>query len=222
MIKQCDLEIISKLKRNSALHFPNEEEYKGVGTRKRYGTKIDYKNLPDTFLKQTEIDEKEEIETKIYQMEMMHHKFSENLNIVIIHKKNIKTNRVAHIILFSSDLTLEFKKIVDYYSLRFQIEFVFRDAKQYWGLEDFMNIQEVAINNWANLSTYMVNVSHGLRKDDSKREMSVLDLKAHYHGAKYVKEVFKLLPDFDNEHLIKKVFYKISNLGAINGYWKVA
>jgi putative transposase len=29
---------------------------------------------------------------------------------------------------------------VDYYSLRFQIEFNFRDAKQYWGLEDFMNM----------------------------------------------------------------------------------
>jgi len=112
--------------------------------------------------------------------------------------------------------------MIDYYSLRFQIEFVFRDAKQYWGLEDFMNIKKVAISNWANLSTFMVNFSHGVRKDDSKKEMSVLDLKAHYHGSKYVKEVFKLLPDFDNEHLIKRVFYQISNLGAINGYWKVA
>jgi hypothetical protein len=222
MIEQCHLKIISKLQRNSALHFLNEEEYKGVGTRRRYGTKIDYNNLPNTFLKQTQLDEKEKIETKIYQMEMMHHKFYENLNIVIIHKRNIKTNKVAHIILFSSDLNLEYEKIIDYYSLRFQIEFVFRDAKQYWGLEDFMNIKETAVNNWANLSIFMVNFSHGLRKDTTKKEMSVLDLKAHYHGAKYVKEVFKLLPNFDNEYLIKRVFCQISNLGAINGYWKVA
>ena len=222
MLKQCHLEIISKLQRNSALHFLNEEEYKGVGTRRRYGTKIDYNNLPNKFLKQTQLDEKERIETKIYQMEMMHHTFAENLNIVIIHKHNIKTNKVAHIILFSSDLNLEYEKIIDYYSLRFQIEFVFRDAKQYWGLEDFMSIKETAVNNWANLSIFMVNFSHGLRKDTTKKEMSVLDLKAHYHGAKYVKEVFKLLPDFDNEHLIKKAFCQITNLGAINGYWKVA
>ncbi|MCI5180697.1 MAG: hypothetical protein D3911_15555 [Candidatus Electrothrix sp. AW3_4] len=26
--------------------------------------------------------------------------------------------------------------------MRFQIEFNFRDAKQYWGLDDFMNIKE--------------------------------------------------------------------------------
>jgi len=61
-----------------------------------------------------------------------------------------------------------------------------------------------------------------VRKDDSKKEMSVLDLKAHYHGDKYVKEVFKLLPDFDDEYLIKRVFLRIINLGVINGYWKVA
>jgi hypothetical protein len=155
-------------------------------------------------------------------MEMMHHSFSHNLNIVIIHKTNIKTGRTAHVVLFSSDLTLEYDKIKDYYSLRFQIEFVFRDAKQYWGLEDFMNIKETPVNNWANLSTFMVNFSHGLRKNDAMKEMSVLDLKAHYHGAKYVKEVFKLLPDFANDYLIKRVSGKIASLGAINGYWKVA
>jgi hypothetical protein len=32
--------------------------------------------------------------------------------------------------------------------------------------------------------------------------MSILDLKAHYHGLKYVKEVFKLLPDFADKLLI--------------------
>jgi len=32
-------------------------------------------------------------------------------------------------------------------SLRFQIEFNFRDAKQFWGLEDFMNIKERQLTN---------------------------------------------------------------------------
>ena len=43
---------------------------------------------------------------------------------------------MAHVVLFSTDLSLSYEKIIDYYSLRFQIEFVFRDAKQYWGMED--------------------------------------------------------------------------------------
>ena len=41
---------------------------------------------------------------------------------------------MAHVLLFSSDLELAQGTLVDYYSLRFQIEFNFRDAKQFWGL----------------------------------------------------------------------------------------
>ena len=42
--------------------------------------------------------------------------------------------------------------IIDYYTLRFQIEFNFRDAKQDWGLEDFMNVKETPVTNAANLT----------------------------------------------------------------------
>ena len=49
--------------------------------------------------------------------------------------------------------------------LRFQIEFNFRDAKQYWGLEDFMNVTPTGVTNAANLSLFMVNVAYSLRAD---------------------------------------------------------
>ena len=49
--------------------------------------------------------------------------------------------------------------MIDSYALRFQIEFSFRDAKQYWGLENFMNVNKTPVNNAANLSMFMVNVS---------------------------------------------------------------
>jgi putative transposase len=58
---------------------------------------------------------------------------------------------------------LSYEKVIDYYKLRFQIEFNFRDAKQFWGLEDFMWVQkEIAVTNAANLSFFMVNLSHYL------------------------------------------------------------
>ena len=85
-----------------------------------------------------------------------------------------------------------------------------------------MNIMEKPIYNWANISTFMVDFAHGLRRNPQMQEMSVLDLKAHYHGIKYVKEVFKLLPDFADKLLIHRVKLKIANLGAINGSMEVA
>lgn len=222
MVKQCGLDIISKLQKNSALSFPNEEEYSGKGTPKKYGDDINYEEIPERYLKSSDMDEDKNIITKVYQMEMLHRTFADRLNVVIIQKRNVKTGAIAHVTLFTTDLTLGDEKIVDYYTLRFQIEFVFRDAKQYWGMEDFMNIKQKPIENWANLSTFMVNLSHGLRKDSNMKEMSILDLKAHYHGLKYVKEVFKLLPDLANDYLIQKISSKIANLGAINPSENVA
>ena len=90
----------------------------------------------------TSIDK--EIETHIYQMSLWHKKFAELLNIVVIVKTNLKTHKTAHVVLFSSDLTLGYAQLIDYYRLRFQLEFNFRDAKQYWGLEDFMSVKETA------------------------------------------------------------------------------
>ena len=49
----------------------------------------------------------------------------------------------------SSDLDLPYGTLIDYNCLRFQIEFNFRDAKQYWGLDDFMNVKETAVTDAA-------------------------------------------------------------------------
>jgi len=61
-----------------------------------------------------------------------------------------------------------------------------------------------------------------LRQNSTFNGMSVLDLKAHFHGLKYVKEVFKLLPDLANDYLIQKVSARIANLGAIHPLQEVA
>jgi len=220
MVKECDLDIISKLRKDSALIFPNEEKYKGRGRPKKFGDKIDYKNLDEKYCKETITENR--IITKIYQMKMLHHKFSKPLNIVIIKKFNLINKKSAQIILFSSDLNLNHDKLILYYSLRFQIEFVFRDAKQYWGMEDFMNIKQISIHNWANLSTFMVNFSHVLLQNKKFKNMSILDLKAHYHGLKYLKKLFILLPNFFDNSLIQKIKSSFTSLGAIHQFKEVA
>ena len=51
------------------------------------------------------------------------------------------------------------------------------------------------VNNAANLSMFMVNVSAKLLAPlRAEREGSVLDLKARYRGMKYLHETLKILP----------------------------
>ena len=159
-----------------------------------------------------------DVETRIYQMAMLHKEFSQPLNVAIIVKTRLKTRSRAHVVLFSSDLDLAFQLLIDYYALRFQIEFNFRDAKQYWGLEDFMNVKETAVTNAANLSLFMVNLTHLLLRQfrQFNTQATAPDLKAHFHGRRYVSETLKLLPESPDPILLEQVFDTVLQLGCIH------
>lgn len=124
MVLQCGLHLISKLRCDAALHFRYDGPQKEKGPRRKYGQKIDYGHIPNQYLVEKSTDG--DIETHIYQAEMLHHEFAQSLNVVIITKTNLKTGAFVNVNLFSSDLELSYAKIIDYYSLRFQIEFNFR------------------------------------------------------------------------------------------------
>ena len=157
MTQQCGLELISKLRVNTALYLPPTEPYTGRGRPRLYGERFDPQQIDPKY--RVSLQTQGNITTEVYQAQLRHKKFPEPLNVVCILKTHLRTHRKSHVLLFSSDLTLDAETLMDYYSLRFQLEFNFRDAKQYWGLEDFMNVNKTPVNNAANLSMFMVNVS---------------------------------------------------------------
>jgi len=216
MTLQCDLHLISKLRYDAALSFVYDGEQKRKGPRKKYGQKINYRNLPDQYLVEKTI--KDGIETCIYQAQMLHHEFAQILNVVILTKTNLRTGVFANVNLFSSDLELSYEKIIDFYSLRFQIEFNFRDAKQYWGLEDFMNIKEVPLTNAINLSLFMVNLSQVLLRQFRRAhpDSGILDLKAYFRAAKYFEETIKMFPQKPEPFLLEQIFGQVATLGCIH------
>lgn len=178
--------------------------------------RVDYCHLPDQYLKETRLDGR--IQTCCYQATLLHKEFCQPVNVVIIVKTNLDTQAVAHVVLFSSDLDLAYDQLVDYYCLRFQIEFNFRDAKQFWGLEDFMNISATAVTNAANLALFMVNLSYRLLLDFRRTApaFSVLDLKALARGYRYVHETIKLLPQKPELFLLTQIFNRVAALGQIH------
>ena len=216
MTLQTDLHLISKLRCDSALYYRFDGPYSGKGRHRKYGDKVDYDNLPVRYLKAIKIGN--EVWTSIYGLELLHKEFAQALNVVIIVKTNMQTGARARVILFSSDPSLSYDQIIEYYRLRFQIEFNFRDAKQYWGLEDFMNVKETAVTNAANLSLLMVNVAHLLLRDfrAQNSNVNVLDLKAHFRGLKYVTETLKCLPKKPKPILMARIINKVSLLGRVH------
>jgi putative transposase len=216
MVRQCGLQLISKLPVNSALYLPYAGPYSGHGPHRKYGAKINYRQIPAQYRQETRVEDG--MRSEIYQLPLLHKLFAQSLNVVIIVKTNLQTGAQAHVILFSSDLQLSYEQIIDYYKLRFQIEFNFRDAKQYWGLEDFMNVKETPLTNAVNLAFLMVNLSQVLLQEVRVQhpQWSVQDLKAHYRGLKYVTETLKLLPQKPDPILIQQITAKVAQIGSIN------
>jgi putative transposase len=214
--QQCHLHLISKLRSDSALYMPYEGPYAGTGPHRKYGSKLDYRNIPEQYLTATTVED--HIQTCVYQAQLLHKEFAQSLNIVIIVKTNLHTHAKAYVILFSSDPELPYDTLRDYYSLRFQIEFNFRDAKQYWGLEDFMNITPTGVTNAANLALFMVNVAYRLQADVHQHDpdYSILDLKADCRGYKYVEETIKMLPAKPEPVLLGRILHKVASLGRIH------
>ena len=216
MVRQCGLHLISKLRYDAALYFRYTGPQKSLGARRKYGDKLNYERIGAQYLKSETT--RKGIRERIYQMTMLSTSFPDPLNVVIIIKTNLKKQTQARVVLFRSDLALGYEKLIDYYRLRFQMEFNFRDAKQYWGLEDFMNVKQRSVYNGANLSLLMVNLSRALVVDFRKVHpgFSVNDLKAHFRGGKYVEEVLKLLPQQAEPILIEDVFSRVLALGSVN------
>jgi len=216
MARQCQVPLISKLRADSALYWPYTGPYAGRGPRRKYGNKVDYAHMPEKYLKETTVEG--HIQTRLYQAQLLHKEFAQPLNVALIVKTNLRTQARAHVVLFSSDLALAYAPLVDYYSLRFHIEFNFRDAKQYWGLEDFMHVTPTGVTNAANLSLFMVNVSYRLRADVRQRDpdYSLLDLKADCRGYKYVEETIQMLPEKPEPILLSQILNKVAGLGRIH------
>jgi putative transposase len=216
MVLQTGLQLVSKLRFDAALYEPFAGKYRGRGPHPKYGDKVDVRKMKKKYLKAD--DTEAGIRTQIYQAATLNHEFASPLNVVVILKTNLSSKKQAHVILFSTDLELSYQKLYDYYALRFQIEFNFRDAKQYWGLDDFMNVKQTAVTNAANLSFFMVNFSSVLLRQYRKNnpEFSVLDLKSHYRGCRYVSATIKLLPRKPDGILLAEIFEQITRLGMVH------
>ncbi len=84
----------------------------------------------------------------------------------------------------NSEMTWEW--ILERYGLRFQIEFIFRDAKQFLGLAHCQSTDKTKLENHCNLSLCTVSVAkvaHWLPlPKDQRGAFSMAELKTYYHN----------------------------------------
>ena len=218
MVRQLGLHLLSRMRSDAALWLEPTEQEKAEHPRLKYGARLDYRKLPNDRLC-SEVTE-EGYCTQIYQLTCLHKEFACRLNIVVIVRTHLQSGRVGHVVLFSTDLSLEAQTLLDYYRLRFQIEFTFRDAKQHFGLEDFMGVGETSVANGLGLSFFVGNVARYLREDFRERcpGAGLSDLRSFYRGRHYLQRLLKMLPDRPDGIVCERLLEQMSALGSIHGH----
>jgi putative transposase len=104
MVKQTGLFLISKMRHDAELYFPYTGEYSGKGAPQKYGERVTRERHTDEYLCSETVEKN--IKICVYQLQVWHKKFPTLLNVVFIVKTNLKTGKMAKVLLFCNDLEL--------------------------------------------------------------------------------------------------------------------
>lgn len=147
--QQQGLDTVSKLRIDANLRYIYTGEYSGRGRPRIYGDKINLQALSDF--------EEIKIEDNVigFVKTVYSVAFKINIKVVVLRHKDEQKNLA---ILFSTNVDEDAQEIISIYRSRFQIEFLFRDAKQFCGLEECQARNKTALHNHFNQALTAVNL----------------------------------------------------------------
>lgn len=188
-VLQHKMHLVSRLRNDANLRWLYKGPHpKRKGAKKKYDGKVFFDQL-DKFRFVTDYRQYNLYEAIVYSITL-----KQNIKIVMVRSID-KPDQYA--ILFSTSVKLPALYIVQYYQARFQIEFLFRDAKQHLGLSDSQSTKQERLDAHFNLSLSALNIAklHILEQNSYKPE-TVISID-NYKRAKY------------NEHWLNRIICKL-------------
>jgi Transposase DDE domain len=152
-VRNLELHAVGKLRIDANLQYLYGGLQKGRGAPRKYDGKV---NLSD--LTRLEFVREIEPEVYMYSQEVWHVSLKRKIRIACLVNKE-QPNKPSMAVLFSTDTELNADKILLYYKSRFQIEFVFREAKQFTGLSDCQSRQPARLAFHFNSSLTALNLA---------------------------------------------------------------
>jgi hypothetical protein len=151
-VQELDLHLVSKLRQDANLRWLYQGPQKPRGRPKQYDGKVQFLRPELTRFESTGTIDGFQLYTAI--VNSAH--FKRDIRIVYLMKK--VGDRLQTAVLFSTDTDLAALKIYSFYKARFQIEFLFRDAKQFTGLSDCQARSQAALHFHFNASMTTLNL----------------------------------------------------------------
>ena len=159
-VQELKLDLVSKLRQDANLRWLYQGPQKQRGRPKKYDGKIQFLRPELTRFEFAGTINSIQLYTAI--VNSVH--FKREIRIVYLMKK--VGDRLQTAVLFATDTDLAALKMYSLYKARFQIEFLFRDAKQFTGLSDCQARSQEALHFHFNASMTALNL---LKLEDRHR-----------------------------------------------------
>ena len=209
-----DLHFISRLRSDSNLKYKFTGEQNGKkGPNKKYDGKFNLKSLKMNHF--TVVISKDDL--TVYSAIVYSVAFKRNIKIAVavFYKKGKEITRKIY---FSTHLDLSGDKIFRYYRSRFQIEFLYRDAKQHCGLTNCQARSKNKLKFHFNAALTAVNLAKIdwlNTKTDESSQFSMSDYKTMYNNELLLKTFIQRFGINPNTEKNKKIIAELRNWGKI-------
>ena len=143
------------------------------------------------------------------------------VKVAIVHELKEEGKIKSVKIFICTDLEFPAQDIWPWYKSRFQIEFLYRDAKQHTGLEDTQSRNPKALEYHFNMSLTAVSVAKAVHhlsiEKDLRGPFSMADIKTQYFNELMVDrffDVFANIPNITKNHPPLKKLYNLGKIAA--------
>ena len=147
---------ITKLRHDANCHFLYTGAHpKRRGPKRKSDGKVSFHDL-GRFAYLGPLEERDHVH--LYTALVWHVSLKHKLRAVVLVNRK-EPHKPRFLVLASTDLALDGRKLVEFYGARFQIEFLFRDSKQFTGLTDCQARAEAALDFHFNASLATLNLA---------------------------------------------------------------
>ena len=170
----------------------------GKGRPKQYDGIVNLDDMRDeVFQKQTLMWDNQEVIVRSTVVNAV--SLKKNVKVVIVDFEDSDKKAQTRKIFFSTNCEMSAQDVIDIYRSRFQIEFLFRDAKQFTGLNHCQARNEQAMDFAFNLSLAAINVAKAFAKEQNLN-LSIADSKLLMHNAMMIQRFLSAFGEIPNPH----------------------
>lgn len=204
--------VITKMRSDANLNYIYKgDQKKGKGRKRKNGGKVNWKKIDMNKWTKVFSNKKEACYTaELYCLAL-------KKNVRIVYCLNKETGK--HEIFLSTDIQIDAKRILKYYRLRFQIEFLIRDGKQHSGLEDCQARSKKKLNTHFNMALTNISLAKAeyyLPIPKKEREsFSLQDIKRQQHNQLIANFIFSNLGVDLSCKKIKCLYEECINFGRM-------